>query len=370
MSALYGPPLEGSFAWPAGFQAQRTPTHRHQGADFVVPAGRKWKAVASGVVEHVVREPAPHFAGYGRALVLKFRDEDGEELRALYAHGDSVTVEVGQNVNGGDVLGTVGTSQFRTIQQLRRQGVTVPEGYDRSTDERGALSRASGRAMSPHLHLELARHSYPIPGGSDGPGRIDPRAWFIARGVARARAPGGTPHQGAPAATLTPMPAQQPRQTEDALRVDLMRRVRATDREVERATLMLGSMSMQAVSSTLLNAWLTSRALIVSRVQAAPATVEELRASVEAWLAKVNELRANLAGSAAGLPEALLGQLNAFADRLLQIWHGVQWVIGAVVATAVGGAGVLVLLVVAFMAFGQYTGAKYAYRRGRRALAS
>lgn len=360
MTTAYGSPLEGSFTWPRGFGAQRTPTHRHQGIDIVVPGGRKWLAVADGEIENVVVVPSPRFAGYGRVAVLKFRDADGETLRALYAHGKTVSVQTGQRVTRGQELGTVGRSQFRTAEQLGRAGVPVPSGYSRAMDDEGRVARRSGRPMSPHLHFELARHTYPV--GSEANVRIDPRAWAELRGLA----PRGRRVARRTLPAVTP-PAVQPRQG-DALRAEIVNRVMLTGIEVARieTALRRPAVDMPMVASLLRDAWRSARNAILAAVRAS-ATASELRELVEGWLATVRGFVERIAS--ASPPAILVAWARAAQERLTAIWAGIQWAAGWVLtnaAMAAGGGVALLLLLALVMGGGQVAGARYAYRKYAR----
>lgn len=131
---------------------QRSPEHRHRGIDLAAKRGAPVRATAPGVVTHAVRKWQQGFTGYGRAVVIKHPGG----AHTLYAHLQSVTVLAGQHVDAGEVIGTVGGSQF-----------SKAGGY---VDE----------ALSPHLHFEAASRAYPMPSEAE---RIDPVAWL--RGSAR-----------------------------------------------------------------------------------------------------------------------------------------------------------------------------------------
>jgi len=126
----------------------RTATHRHRGIDLPAPAGTPVRATAPGKVVHAVREWRQGFTGYGRVVVL----EHGDGLvYTLHAHLQDVRVNVGDYVNAGDVIGTVGNTQF-----------TKEGGY---TDSSG----------DPHLHFEVS--ATPYPQDSEAP-RLDPVRWL------------------------------------------------------------------------------------------------------------------------------------------------------------------------------------------------
>lgn len=128
----------------------------HHGVEFVVPPGTPVLAVAPATVRvagddsQTAYGPQTNF--YGNLVVLEMADTSGVPIFALYGHLSEVTVEVGQVVAAGDVLG---------------------------------LSGSSGVADGPHLHLEarVGENSYsatrnpllwlkPLPGTGVVAGRV------------------------------------------------------------------------------------------------------------------------------------------------------------------------------------------------------
>lgn len=357
-AALWGPPLAGSFRWPRGFGVQRTATHRHQGADFDVEEGRKWLAVANGVIEHAQSEPSRAFAGYGRVVVLRFEDVDGRTLRALYAHGKRVDVHVGQQVTVGDPLGEVGRSQFRTATMLQRAGVRVPEGYTPAMDDEGRVARAStGRGMGAHLHFELSTHAYPQ--SSEAPTRIGPTRWFLDRGVARARA------------SLASRPHDAPNGGASELATDIIGRVGATEARIAEVSAQLNAAGLAPAATALLGAWETARESILTAARAGDPAA--MKARVRAWLGTLTELARRLASVA---PAAARAAVDAQARALAAIWEGVAWVAAAAATAAAPllapvvaplvGTGALLLWLGGFWLLTAGTGGAYLYTRQRR----
>ena len=114
----------------------------HTGFDFAAPIGTPIHAPTAGVVEHA--GPGGDAGGWaGNYVVLKHADG----TRTLYAHMSSISVQVGQKVVGGDLLGQVGET---------------------------------GRAFGPHLHFEV----YP-PGTTPGDiyTAVDPVPWLHKLGL-------------------------------------------------------------------------------------------------------------------------------------------------------------------------------------------
>jgi murein DD-endopeptidase MepM/ murein hydrolase activator NlpD len=95
-------------------------TRHHHGVDLAAPAGSLIRSIAGGQVIYA----DPH-GGYGRFIVV--RHANG--LSSHYGHCQQVNVRIGQKVNAGDILGTVGSS---------------------------------GRSTGPHLHFEVRREGKPL----------------------------------------------------------------------------------------------------------------------------------------------------------------------------------------------------------------
>ena len=81
----------------------------HNGTDFGAPIGTPIYAAKSGEV--VAAGPA---SGYG--LWIRIQTDDGELLE--YGHNDQNYVSVGQRVNAGQVIGTVGNRGYSTGPHL------------------------------------------------------------------------------------------------------------------------------------------------------------------------------------------------------------------------------------------------------------
>lgn len=104
----------------------------HTGIDLAAPTGTAVRAVGSGVVIS-----ASYDGSYGNKVVI--RHEDGTET--WYAHLDSIQAQIGQVLQAGTSIGTVG---------------------------------ATGNVTGPHLHLEVR------PGGGDP---VNPSTAFTERGL-------------------------------------------------------------------------------------------------------------------------------------------------------------------------------------------
>jgi murein DD-endopeptidase MepM/ murein hydrolase activator NlpD len=102
-------------------QFQPIGTHRHDGIDIAAPKGTIIRAAAAGKV--IFSDWGP--GGYGRLVIL--RHQVG--LVTIYAHNHQNLVHVGQRVEQGEAIATVGRS---------------------------------GRATGYHLHFEVRRKTAPV----------------------------------------------------------------------------------------------------------------------------------------------------------------------------------------------------------------
>jgi murein DD-endopeptidase MepM/ murein hydrolase activator NlpD len=107
-------------------------SHYHTGLDFAAPSGTPIHAVANGVVTSVGYDGA-----YGNKTVVTL--DDGTEL--WYCHQTSYTVNTGQEVHAGELIGYVGST---------------------------------GNVTGPHLHLEVR------PGAGDP---VDPYQALVVHGL-------------------------------------------------------------------------------------------------------------------------------------------------------------------------------------------
>jgi murein DD-endopeptidase MepM/ murein hydrolase activator NlpD len=114
----------------------------HTGFDFSAPIGTPIYAPTAGIVEHVGSGGS---AGGWAGTYVVVKHADGNQT--LYAHMSSTSVQVGEQVTGGTLLGHVGQT---------------------------------GRAFGPHLHFEV----YP-PGTTPGDvySAVNPAAWLNKLGL-------------------------------------------------------------------------------------------------------------------------------------------------------------------------------------------
>ena len=129
----------------------------HWGVDITAERGTPIRAALDGTVRRC--EP---ISGYGNAIVI---DHNGEWV-TLYGHLDDATVQVGEQVRGGQVIGHVG----------------------RTTAGPDGVVPSWGRTMGYHLHMEV-HQSYPpdLRGGNQSAQRrgvLEPEGWLQQQGIA------------------------------------------------------------------------------------------------------------------------------------------------------------------------------------------
>ena len=81
----------------------------HEGIDISAPAGTEIRATARGTVRFVGTR-----AGYGKLIEV----DHGYGYRTRYAHASRILVRVGDRVERGDVVGTVGQTGLSTAPNL------------------------------------------------------------------------------------------------------------------------------------------------------------------------------------------------------------------------------------------------------------
>jgi murein DD-endopeptidase MepM/ murein hydrolase activator NlpD len=115
-------PLQGRLSTPFGVKRfiNEQPRNPHSGIDIAAPAGTPVKATAAGVVCLT----AEHFFA-GQSVYI----DHGCDTFSMYFHLDTIAVQDGQSVAGGDIIGRVG---------------------------------ATGRATGPHLHWGIRMYGTPI----------------------------------------------------------------------------------------------------------------------------------------------------------------------------------------------------------------
>lgn len=138
LEQIYWPLPAGTYDYTSPFGMRIHPVNggytSHDGIDLAASLGTPIYAVASGVVVEVTE-----YSGTGAYPKIRHVDENGEVYYSMYLHQymNEILVEVGQQVEAGERIGSVGNAGWST---------------------------------GPHLHLEI--HD-----SSDTP--IDPMAWLL-----------------------------------------------------------------------------------------------------------------------------------------------------------------------------------------------
>jgi murein DD-endopeptidase MepM/ murein hydrolase activator NlpD len=100
----------------------------HGGVDFAAPKGTFVRALTSGTVINRSRNPF-----YGNFVTI----HHGDSWATLYAHLDKTSVEVGENVLPGEIIGSVGMTGRATAPHLHFE------------------LRYDGKVVNPHEYLEF-----------------------------------------------------------------------------------------------------------------------------------------------------------------------------------------------------------------------
>jgi murein DD-endopeptidase MepM/ murein hydrolase activator NlpD len=112
----------------SGFGERKNPfsgkVEHHAGIDIAAPQGTKVLAPTGGVVE-IAETDYPGRADFGTVVVI----DHGKGVKTFYAHLESLAVEAGRRVAGGDTIGTVGST---------------------------------GLSRGPHLHFEIWKDEQPV----------------------------------------------------------------------------------------------------------------------------------------------------------------------------------------------------------------
>lgn len=91
----------GTFVWPAAGRISQRYVWYHKGVDIANKAGGSILAADAG---EVILAGWPDNRGYANRVII----DHGNGYETLYAHLSSVSVQAGQRVNSGDVIGTMG----------------------------------------------------------------------------------------------------------------------------------------------------------------------------------------------------------------------------------------------------------------------
>ncbi|NCB42466.1 MAG: M23 family metallopeptidase [Clostridia bacterium] len=100
-------PVEMNVTCPYG--VSRMETGYHLGVDFYNPSGTPIVSAASGIVSYIGEE-----GSYGKLIIINH----GCNVQTYYAHCRSIDVQVGDAVEAGDYIGTVGSTGRTTGSHL------------------------------------------------------------------------------------------------------------------------------------------------------------------------------------------------------------------------------------------------------------
>ncbi len=102
--------INGGYIWPLseGIGRVSQGLHADNAYDFSAPKGTPIFAIQSGTV--LIAHPSGWNGGYGKYIVIDF--DDGRQ--AIFGHMNKVSVNVGQKVKQGDVIGYVGSTGHST----------------------------------------------------------------------------------------------------------------------------------------------------------------------------------------------------------------------------------------------------------------
>ena len=105
-------PVEGIISWVYGSQRilNGKPKWPHYGIDIAANKGTKIRSSASGTV--TMAEDDLYYTG-GTIIM-----DHGHGISTIYSHLESVMVSVGDKINQGDIIGTVGSTGRSTGPHL------------------------------------------------------------------------------------------------------------------------------------------------------------------------------------------------------------------------------------------------------------
>lgn len=114
--------IKGEFFWPVNgvitleFGKSSLWQLLHTGIDIANPEGKRGDPITPFIPGTVIYS-GQIFWGFGKHVII----DHGDNVSSIYAHLDSIWVDVGQEVSPGDVLGTEGSTGWSTGPHLHFQ---------------------------------------------------------------------------------------------------------------------------------------------------------------------------------------------------------------------------------------------------------
>jgi murein DD-endopeptidase MepM/ murein hydrolase activator NlpD len=114
--------ISGGFVWPADgvitleFGESSLYQLFHTGIDIANPQGQKGDPITCFMPGKVIYA-GQIFWGFGKHIII----DHGDNITSIYAHLDSIWVEVGQEVEPGDIIGYEGSTGWSTGPHLHFQ---------------------------------------------------------------------------------------------------------------------------------------------------------------------------------------------------------------------------------------------------------
>ena len=151
---------------PYGKPGTRWKAGHHQGVDFAAPSGTPYAAVADGIV---IATGSAWGANLGDQQIVIDHQVDGQDYYTVYAHGNTETVQVGDRVTAGQIIGTIGARGNTTGPHLHLEAHTVPA-WDTVSDVNpapllaynGGMSGTPGTATLSGHALHTAGYTQPV----------------------------------------------------------------------------------------------------------------------------------------------------------------------------------------------------------------
>jgi len=144
-NTLLSYPFTKKYGISSGFGWRRHPitgkSRPHRGIDFPAPSGTPVLAARSGEVVL-----ASWYGGFGNAVILK---HSNPSEKTIYAHLSKISVQVGQSLSVGTVIGKVGSTGHSTGPHLHFELRPLVSGSWSPINPLNRLSRSVTRLINP-----------------------------------------------------------------------------------------------------------------------------------------------------------------------------------------------------------------------------